>query len=55
METLNRLEKTYDKNVVLVTHREYIKMQLQLEECEGRHQELFNPTIAKLIHSTNDI
>lgn len=47
--TLNRLEKTYDKNVVLVTRREYIKVQLQLEECERRHQELFNPNIGKLI------
>uniref|UniRef100_A0A3B4TGG9 Olfactomedin 4, tandem duplicate 2 n=1 Tax=Seriola dumerili TaxID=41447 RepID=A0A3B4TGG9_SERDU len=41
-----QLEKTYDKNVVLVTRREYIKVQLQLEECERRHQELFNPNIS---------
>uniref|UniRef100_A0A4W6ES70 Olfactomedin 4, tandem duplicate 2 n=1 Tax=Lates calcarifer TaxID=8187 RepID=A0A4W6ES70_LATCA len=33
-ETLTRLEKTYDKNVVLATRREYIKVQMQLEECE---------------------
>lgn len=49
--TLNRLEKTYDKNAVLVTRREYIKVQLQLEECERRHQELFNPNIGKLIYA----
>ncbi|XP_076605201.1 olfactomedin-4 [Chaetodon auriga] len=47
---LNRLEKTYDKNVVLATRREFIKMQLQLEECERRHQELFNPNIIMLFH-----
>uniref|UniRef100_H3DJ65 Olfactomedin 4, tandem duplicate 1 n=1 Tax=Tetraodon nigroviridis TaxID=99883 RepID=H3DJ65_TETNG len=44
--TLSRLEKTYDKNLVLLTRREYIKVQLQLEECERRHQEIFNPNIA---------
>lgn len=49
--TLIELEKTYDKNVVLVTRREYMKIQLQLEECEKRHQELFNPNIGKLIHT----
>lgn len=49
--TLTRLEKTYDKNVVLVTRREYIKVQLQLEECERRHQEMFNPNIGELIHT----
>ncbi|XP_078134262.1 olfactomedin-4 [Sander vitreus] len=49
--TLNRLEKTYDKNVVLVTRREYIKVQLQLEECERRHQELFNPNIGSCAHT----
>lgn len=43
--TLSRLEKTYDKNLVLLTRREYIKVQLQLEECERRHQEIFNPNI----------
>ncbi|TDG98736.1 hypothetical protein EPR50_G00203740 [Perca flavescens] len=49
--TLNRLEKTYDKNVVLVTRREYVKVQLQLEECERRHQELFNPNIGSCAHT----
>lgn len=48
VQTLTRLELTYDKNLVLVTRREYIKVQLQLEECERRHQELFNPNIGKL-------
>lgn len=48
-QVLTRLEKTYDKNVVLKTRREYIKVQLQLEECERRHQEIFNPNIGKLI------
>lgn len=51
VETLNRLEKTYDRNLVLVTRREYIKVQLQLEECERRHQELFHPNIGKLIYT----
>lgn len=50
--TLSRLEKTYDKNVVLLTRREYIKVQLQLEECERRHQEIFNPNIGKHTHAT---
>lgn len=50
--TLNRLEKTYDKNLVLLTRREYIKVQLQLEECERRHQEIFNPNIGK--HTQGD-
>lgn len=50
--TLSRLEKTYDKNVVLLTRREYIKVQLQLEECERRHQEIFNPNIGK--HTQTD-
>ena len=49
--TLTELEKTYDKNVVLATRREYINVQLQLEECERRHQELFNPNIGKLIQT----
>ncbi|XP_017267439.1 olfactomedin-4 [Kryptolebias marmoratus] len=49
--TLNRLEKTYDKNLVLVTRREYIKLQLQLEECERRHQELFYPNIGSCAHN----
>lgn len=55
METLEvaltRLEKNYDKNVVLATRREYIEVQLQLEECERRHQELFNPNIGKLTYT----
>lgn len=45
--TLTRLEKAYDKNVVLLTRREYLKVQLELEECERRHQEIFNPNIGK--------
>ncbi|XP_034432203.1 olfactomedin-4-like [Hippoglossus hippoglossus] len=49
--TLDRMEKTYDKNAVLVTRREYIKVQLELEECERRHQELFNPNIGSCAHS----
>ncbi|KAM9341269.1 olfactomedin-4 [Symphorus nematophorus] len=51
VETLNRLETTYDKNVVLATRREYIKVQLQLEECERRHQELFHPNIGSCAHT----
>ncbi|XP_030247394.1 olfactomedin-4 [Sparus aurata] len=51
VETLNRLEKTYDRNLVLVTRREYIKVQLQLEECERRHQELFHPNIGSCAHT----
>ena len=51
VDTLDRLEKIYDKNLVLVTRREYIKVQLQLEECERRHQELFNPNIGKMIYT----
>ncbi|MEQ2296035.1 hypothetical protein AMECASPLE_020742 [Ameca splendens] len=49
--TLERLEEIYDKNLVLSTRREYIQMQLQLEECERRHQELFNPNIGSCAHS----
>ncbi|KAM9355063.1 olfactomedin-4-like [Pholidichthys leucotaenia] len=49
--TLTRLEKTYDKNMVLLTRREYIKVQVQLEECERRHQELFNPNIGSCAHT----
>ncbi|KAF7670208.1 hypothetical protein LDENG_00043480 [Lucifuga dentata] len=48
---LDELEKTYDKNTVLVTRREYIKIQLQLEECERRHQEIFNPNIGSCAHT----
>lgn len=51
VDTLNTLEKTYDKNVILATRREYIKVQLQLEECERRHQEIFNPNIGRTIHT----
>nr|XP_019940284.1 PREDICTED: olfactomedin-4-like [Paralichthys olivaceus] len=51
VETLDRMEKTYDKNMVLVTRREYIKVQMELEECERRHQELFNPNIGSCAHS----
>ncbi|XP_075304766.1 olfactomedin-4 [Odontesthes bonariensis] len=51
VDTLDRLEKVYDKNLVLVTRREYIKVQLQLEECERRHQELFNPNIGSCAHT----
>ncbi|KAF3844782.1 hypothetical protein F7725_007945 [Dissostichus mawsoni] len=51
VQTLTRLELTYDKNLVLVTRREYIKVQLQLEECERRHQELFNPNIGSCAHT----
>lgn len=47
VETLNKLEKTYDKSLVLATRREYIKVQAQLEECEKRHQELFYPNIGE--------
>lgn len=50
-ETLTRLEKSYDKNLVLATRREYIKVQLQLEECERRHDELFSPNIGKFIYT----
>ncbi|XP_022064211.2 olfactomedin-4 [Acanthochromis polyacanthus] len=49
--TLNRLEKTHDKNLVLAIRREYIKVQLQLEECERRHQELFKPNIGSCAHT----
>ncbi|XP_015242337.1 PREDICTED: olfactomedin-4-like isoform X2 [Cyprinodon variegatus] len=51
VETLNRLEKIHDKNLVLSTRREYIKLQVELEECERRHQELFNPDIGSCAHS----
>ncbi|XP_053192079.1 olfactomedin-4-like [Scomber japonicus] len=49
--TLTELEKTYDKNSILATRREYIKVQLQLDECERRHQELFNPNIGSCAHT----
>lgn len=44
---LTRLETTYDKNLVLMTRREYIKLQQKLEKCERRHNEIFNPNIGK--------
>lgn len=45
--TLTSLENTYDKNVVLLTRRRYLEVQLQLEECERRYQEIFNPNIGE--------
>ncbi|KAI4872459.1 hypothetical protein NFI96_021053 [Prochilodus magdalenae] len=47
---LTRLETKYDKNLVLVTRREYIKLQQKLEECERRHNEIFNPNIGSCNH-----
>ncbi len=44
---LTQLEITYDKNLVLVTRREYIILQQKLQECERRHNEIFNPDIGK--------
>lgn len=44
---LTQLEITYDKNLVLVTRREYIILQQKLVECERRHNEIFNPDIGK--------
>uniref|UniRef100_A0A8C7DL34 Olfactomedin 4, tandem duplicate 1 n=1 Tax=Oncorhynchus kisutch TaxID=8019 RepID=A0A8C7DL34_ONCKI len=41
---VTKLER-YNKNLVLVTRREYINIQLKLEECEKRHNEIFNPNI----------
>ncbi|XP_041828532.1 olfactomedin-4 [Melanotaenia boesemani] len=51
VETLDRLEKTYDKNRVLITRREYVKLQVQLEEFERRHQEFFSPNIGSCAHT----
>ena len=52
MSTLTQLEVKYDKNLVLKTRREYIKIQIQLEACERRHQEIFNPNIGeKIVHT----
>uniref|UniRef100_A0A8C6TAB0 Si:ch211-173a9.6 n=1 Tax=Neogobius melanostomus TaxID=47308 RepID=A0A8C6TAB0_9GOBI len=48
---LDTLEKTYDKNLVLATRREYVKIQIELEECEKRHQEIFNPNIGSCAHT----
>ena len=51
MSTLTQLEEEHDKNLVLETRREYIKIQLKLEECERRHQEIFHPDIGeKMAH-----
>uniref|UniRef100_A0A3B1IR98 Olfactomedin 4, tandem duplicate 1 n=1 Tax=Astyanax mexicanus TaxID=7994 RepID=A0A3B1IR98_ASTMX len=47
---LTKLETKYDKNLVLVTRREYIKLQQKLEECERRHNEIFNPNIGSCNH-----
>ncbi|MCI4382459.1 hypothetical protein PGIGA_G00015260 [Pangasianodon gigas] len=47
---LTKLETTYDKNLVLLTRREYIKLQQKLEECERRHNEIFNPNIGSCDH-----
>ncbi|KAI5618853.1 olfactomedin-4, partial [Silurus asotus] len=47
---LTQLEMTYDKNLVLLTRREYIKLQQKLEECERRHNEIFNPSIGSCEH-----
>ncbi|XP_030620589.1 olfactomedin-4 [Chanos chanos] len=46
---LTRLE-SYDKNMVLEIRREYIKLQAKLEECESRHNEIFNPSIGSCKH-----
>ncbi|XP_014066441.1 olfactomedin-4 isoform X1 [Salmo salar] len=46
---VTKLER-YDKNLVLVTRREYINIQLKLEECEKRHNEIFNPNIGSCEH-----
>lgn len=43
--TLIQLEVKYDRNRVLETRRELINIQLQMEECESRHQEIFEPKI----------
>ncbi|XP_061780377.1 olfactomedin-4 [Nerophis lumbriciformis] len=51
VETLDQMEKTHDRNLVLLTRREYIKIQMELEECERRHQELFNPNIGSCAHT----
>lgn len=49
--TLDGLERTYDKNAVLKMRREYLKVQLQLEECERRHQEIFHPNVGECTQS----
>ncbi|GAA6096953.1 olfactomedin-4 [Tachysurus ichikawai] len=47
---LTQLEIKYDKNLVLLTRREYIKLQQKLEECERRHNEIFEPNIGSCDH-----
>ncbi|XP_067310848.1 olfactomedin-4 [Pseudorasbora parva] len=47
---LTQLEITYDKNLVLVTRREYLILQQKLEACEIRHNEIFNPNIGICNH-----
>ncbi|CAL8286429.1 unnamed protein product [Lota lota] len=51
MSTLTQLEKKYDKNLVLQTHRDYIQIQLKLDECERRHREIFHPNIGSCAHA----
>ncbi|XP_053700607.1 olfactomedin-4 [Synchiropus splendidus] len=51
VQTLTRLEKTFDKNLVLQTRREFVKLQVELEECENRYQEILNPNIGSCAHS----
>ncbi|XP_029973319.1 olfactomedin-4-like [Salarias fasciatus] len=50
VETLDRLEETYDKNRVLAARRDYIEVALQLAECEDRYQEIFHPDIGSCEH-----
>nr|XP_021323184.1 olfactomedin-4 [Danio rerio] len=50
ISVLTQLEITYDKNLVLVTRREYLILQQKLEECERRHDEIFNPNIGICNH-----
>ncbi|XP_057716301.1 olfactomedin-4-like [Corythoichthys intestinalis] len=51
VKSLDKVEKTHDKNLVLKTRREYIKIQIELEECERRYQEIFNPNIGSCDHT----
>ncbi|XP_061087427.1 olfactomedin-4 [Conger conger] len=46
---LSHLE-SFDTNRVLVTRREYIELQLNLEACERRYNEIFNPNIGSCKH-----
>ncbi|XP_055028738.2 olfactomedin-4 isoform X1 [Misgurnus anguillicaudatus] len=50
ISALTRLEITYDRNLVLVTRRQYIILQQKLLECERRHNEIFNPNIGVCSH-----